>query len=464
MNNTFHDLVLSLPMTDEVFDKLNTAANKTSLRQNKHLTRHQFASLWEKNLPAVESASLVDRDLDPDQVELVLSSERRGSVLLSLFRNKQLDRDQQEKCLKVATGSTFASTVMSSGNLDESVLKIAAAKLDGVPRLEWCASHLSDFDDDQLYDVIETVSSSGLAVRDMRSFNIVTAKLFAARPHLVGKFASSESIPAPLLTTLASSRFLTDLDWQKRTFSGASDEDTEFAALAFVANPVAHEEVVRSLSSHTSHKVQSAVSKRLSEKFVRVDVDYEQVSDDQTLSRILRRSLPNQYRSIGRPGDLVALAYNGNLEEKDAVKVFETLQGTPTEYCSADQLNAAVEHLAKRLSVPAPAPKVETGFWDRSYAPYRSYPTEPAFMLLPSARPWSKETIEALAACHAAELEKVAAMPLAQVVYASRPALHLYLVHAVGLDPRRWELLVNLSSSHHGTVSRLVMATVKLAR
>jgi hypothetical protein len=463
VNNMFHDLVLSLPMTDEVFDKLNTASNRASLRQNQHLTAHQFAALWEKNLPAAEAASMIDRPLEPEQIDMILAAERRGTVLYSLFRRNQLDRTQQETCVKSATGSTFPTVIMITGNVHPEILPMVAEKLEGVDRLEWCAAHLSMYNDTELEATIRKVCGARLHLRTMRAFNVVTAKIFSARPTLVPTFASSEDIPSPLLTTLASSRFLTQLEHQRALFSAVHD-DTEFAALAFVANPVAHEEVVRSLAGHDSAKVRDAVARRLAETFTRVEQAYESVSDEATLNRLLRRCLPNQYRSAGRPSDLVALAFNPNLSASSAEKVFDTLNWCSSEVCTAEQLNAALKHLADRFGLVLGETKVETGFWIPSQVLRPSTPNSQPWALDPSQRPWSPEYIESASAAHQAETSQIAAMSLPHVTYASRSALHLYLVASLGTNPARWEMLVNLSSSHHGTLSRLVMATIKLAR
>ncbi len=464
MNNSFHDLVLSLPLTDEVFDKLNTAANRSALRKNRHLTKHQFTALWEKNLPADEAASLVDRPLDADQIDLVLASERRGTVLLSLFRRPQLTREQQEKCVSVATGSTFASMAMTSRFIHPDVLPVAAKHLDGVNRLEWCAAHLGDFDDDQIHDALIEVCNAKLPVRDMRSFNQTAAKILFARPALVAKIASLEEIPVALLTTLAGSRFLTEIEHQRKLFASANEEETEFAALAFAANPVAHEEVVRSLQNHRSPKVTSAVAKRLSEPFVTLPSAFESIEDPSEISRLLRRCLPNQYRSYGRPGDLVALATNEHLSAPDGLKVFNALSSCPTDLCSADQLNAALRHLAERFSLDLPAEKVEIGFWTTSRAPYTIFEDSSTWILDPGHRPWQIEDTETLTAFHRTELDRLASMSLAQIIYANKPMVHLYLVLNLGLEPSRWEMLLSLSGSHLGSLSRLVMATIKLAR
>lgn len=465
MNNNFQELVLSLPLTEEVFDKLATAENRPALRANAALSKRQWFVLWEKDLPADQAAQMLEHDLDREQVEAVLASERRGTVLLSLFRRPLLDKEQQERALAAAKGTTFAPLVMQSKHLDPALRIVAAERLVGTDRLEWIAVHQSDYDDDAAFEAITAVVATKVPLRDMRALNQTLGKIIASRPDLVHRLASQDPLPAQLRTALASSRLLLEESDQVNLF--VDREDSKFAALAFVANPVAHEAPIRSLADHEDADVRAAVRKRLDQKvFERVSLPYDQVEDPAQLQRLLRRCLPGIYRPGGRPADLAVLALNDRIELADAQKVFDTLVSASLDTVSSSMLDTALAHLAKRLGLDAPAPRFDGGFWDREDVSYQTYlPKGFAWMLSPHERPWEGVDFDALVRNHPVDLDKrIGASTLANVVYEDRVGLHLWLVHTLGLTPAYWEMLLNLSKTHLGSLSTLTKAAKRLAR
>jgi len=465
MNNNFQELVLSLPLTEEVFDKLATAENRPALRANTALSRRQWFVLWEKDLPADQAAQMLDHDLDREQVETVLASERRGTVLLSLFRRPLLDKEQQERALAAAKGSTFAPMVMQTKHLDPALRSVAAERLVGTDRLEWIAVHQSEYDDDAAFEAITETVASKLPLRDLRTLNQTLGKIIASRPGLVHRLASQDPVPAQLRTALASSRLLLEESDQMNLF--ADREDSKFAALAFVANPVAYEAPVRSLIDHEEPEVRNAVRKRLDQKtFERVSLPYDQVEDPAQLQRLLRRCLPGIYRSEGRPADLAVLALNDRIELDDARKVFDTLSFVSLDTVSASMLNTALAHLAQRLGAQAPDQRFDGGFWDREDVSCRAYQSEHfAWMLSPHDRPWEGVDFAALVQTHPVDLDKrIGASTLAHVVYEDRVGLHLWLVHTLGLNPVHWEMMLNLSKTHLGSLATLTKAAKRLTR
>lgn len=465
MNNKFQELVLSLPLTEEVFNKLATAENRPALRASTALSKRQWFALWEKDLPADQAAQMLENDLDREQVEAVLASERRGTVLLSLFRRPLLDKEQQERALAAAKGTTFAPLVMQTKHLDPALRIVAAERLVGTDRLEWIAVHQAEYDDDAAFEAITNTVASKLPLRDMRTLNQTVGKIIASRPDLVHRLASQDPVPSQLRTALASSRLLLEESDQVNLF--ADREDSKFAALAFVANPVAYEAPIRSLADHEDAEVRTAVRKRLDQPvFERVSLPYDQVEDPAQLQRLLRRCLPGIYRPGGRPADLAALALNDRLELVDAQKVFDTLATASLETVSALMLDTALAHLAKRLGVEIPAPSFDGGFWDRTDVSYRVYqPHGFAWILSPHDRPWVGVDFAALMESHSVDLDKrIGASTLAHVVYEDRVGLHLWLVRTLGLDPVHWEMMLNLSKTHLGSLETLTKAAKRLAR
>lgn len=464
MNNPFQELVLSLPLTEEVFDKLATAENRPLLRASTALSKRQWFCLWEKNLPSDQAALMVGHDLDADQAKIVIEDERRGSVLLLLFHRPILDKDQQELVLRRAKGSTFPALVMRTDHLDPSLLSVAAERLTGVERLEWIAGNLGTFDDESAFAAVIDAVSEDISIRDMRSLNRSVGKIIATRPGLVSRLASQVPVPTQLRTALASSRHLVKESDQANLF--ADLEDSKFAALAFVANPVAHESLVRNLATHDSPEVRVAAKKRLEPDFHRVDTPFESVSDPSTFARLLRRCLPSTFRPEGRPVDLAALALNDLLDLDSARKVFDLLEFCDLSSAPVASVNEALSHLAKRLGIEPPPPRTEPGFWVASTSPRWPYrPLRYEWVLSPKDRPWSGVDTAALLAEYPLDFDRTLAQrTLANVVYADRVGLHLYLVHSLGLDPVRWELLLGLSKTHLGSLETLVKAARTLAR
>jgi hypothetical protein len=465
MNNEFQELVLSLPLTEEVFDKLATPENLAALRASTVLSKRQWFVLWEKDLPADQAAQMLENDLDREQIEAVLASERRGTVLLSLFRRPLLDKEQQERALDAAKGTTFVPLVMQTKYLDPALRIAAAERLVGIDRLEWIAVHQAKYDDDAVFEAIIDTVASKLPLRDMRNLNQTVGKLIASRPDLVHRLASQDPVPSQLQTALASSRLLIEEVDQMNLF--ADQKDSKFAALAFVANPVAYEAPVRSLADHEDAEVRAAVRKRLDRPvFERVTLPYDQVEDPAQLQRLLRRCLPGIYRPSGRPADLAALALNDRLDLVDAQKVFDVLITASLETVPALMLDTALAHLAKRLGVETPTPRLDGGFWDREDVSYRVYqPKVFAWILSPQDRPWIGVDFAALMKSHSDDLDKrIGARTLTNVVCEDPVRLHLWLVHALGLDPAHWEMMFNLSKKHLGSLETLTKSAKRLTR
>lgn len=461
MNNPFHELVLTMPLTEEVFDKVNTAANRSALRSSTTLSKRQWLLLWEKNLPVHEACQLLEYDLDAEQLETVLTTERRSSPLLCLLRRQVLDKDTQLRITQLAKGDSFATHALQTGRLHEEVIPVMADRLKGVDRLEWIACNHATHDDDAVYDAVVEATDKKLPLRDMRSLNQSIGKIISLRPGLVSRLVSMDPLPAQLRTPLASSRFLTEEADQVKVF--ADPEDSKFAALAFVANPVACESVVSTLASHEASEVRQAVAKRLNNGFKRVSLPYEQISDPDEVAWVLRRSLPSAFRLEGRPADLAALALNDNLSLEDANTVFEALSRSSLDMVTAAQLNAARAHLAKRLERLEPETVEESGFWNRpvlsSHYPQLRYD----WVLSPTVRPWSDIDVASLVDSYPTTLSQLENYSLAQSSYGDRVGLHLWLVHRIGLEPAQWELLLNLSKSHLGSLGKLIMAVKRLS-
>ena len=461
----FKSMVLGLPLTDEVFDILNTSENKSELYQNQYLTERQWDALWAPKLPASDASWLTDNELTTEQVERVLSSERRGSVLYGLFHRPQLTAEQQRRVLTQCTGTSFVHSLLKSPHFDRANLDIAARHFRGVERLEWFATQdVSTVSDDEIVQaIIECGTPDGRVPRDMRSFGQVFAKLVTARPSVFDALFALEELPSVAIVQMAGSRLLVSKEMQEKLI-GDGTNVLDFAILAFVANPVAREDLVEIFATSTDDRVASAVANRKKYHSEPVSESFDKITDKDQIDWVLRRSKPSSYRTGGRPCDLVVLAMNDALTLEEAQDVYAALSQTTTREVPAVRLNSALSHLRTRLGIEAAEQLHETGFWDEQCGPTTpAYRPQTAWVLPASNRPWADESIEAAyAEIPSHSMSCFTERDLVTWTWEKRHA-HVYLVHHLRNDPKKWEMALNLSVTHRGSLAKLISATKRLA-
>lgn len=465
MTVSFSDLVLSMPLTDEMFDRLCTIKNRAHLYQNRALTKYQWSKLWHPKLSATDASWLVERPLDAEQVEQVLSTERRSGVLLVLFRRGLLSAEQQRQVISTTTSSTLLTQVMPMPTFAKEHLPLAASRLTGRDRLEWCAAHgPADVDDTEMLAALTTLAATEHHPREMRSLNALASKVCNARPNLVTDMVDDQAIRALFSTPLAGSRHLLDVAVQTLLVGDPSTTE-EYTALAFVANPVADRSLVESFTTHSSERVRAAARSRLEKSTASIAVGYESVVDPEQLAWLLRRALPNQYRIYGRPGDLVALAMNPNLTTDDARKVFVALRDTPAQEVRAEQMDEARTHLASRLGIEAPQAQLELGFWIADPHRYEYREVSEQWLVDPTRRPWTPGEIEeAYTLSDEWTRSKILNSDLAVLCYNNHTVVHVVCLQYLGTDPGKWEMAVNLSHTHRGSLEKLLRAASLLTR
>jgi hypothetical protein len=478
MTQTLTEIVCGFPLSDPVFDKLHTAANRQMLCRNEFLTPRQWEQLWSADLAAEDAAWMVSRALTPAQIDRVTAVERRSSVLLSMGRYNDLDEQTLLRMVDRVASSTFAVQVMSFPGATEAVRTAAAAHLTGAPRLQWVAAHTDGVAPDVLAAEILSAaeamvsttkknesSKPELALRHLRTFNDAVTKCLAADPSVLDLLVQPGSVPLALRTILAGSRHL----HAAAQHAVLDDFDTveEFTALAFVANPVADREIVAHFTAESfPYRVRAAAKKRLDDTAPAVSESYETVSDPAVLTKLLRRALPNQYRTDGRTQDLVALAHNPALSDDAAASVAAALETAVPRTVPATHLDSARTHLATRRNETPPPPCAEIGFWSETAPPFQTYQQPPtALHLDPNQRPSPPEAVEA-AMAHLAprSLAVFKEYDLTMAAYESRADLHTFVVAALGDDATRWEMLIALSKTHRGSLEKLLSATRRLVR
>jgi hypothetical protein len=459
-------MVLGFPLTDEVFEVLNTAANKSELYQNQYLTECQWDALWVPKLSAADASWLTDNDLTADQVERVLSTERRASVLYGLFHRPMLTAAQQAHVLSRCTGTNFVRSLLKSPYFDRSNLALAARHFRGVERLEWFAAQdASTVSDDEIVQaIIEYGTDDDRVPRDIRSFGQVFTKLVTARPSVFEALFALEELPSVAVVQIAGSRLLTSKEMQEKLI-GDGTNVLEFAILAFVANPVARPELVELFASSTDSRVTSAVENRKKYHSDPVTEPFDKITDKDQIDWVLRRSKPSSYRTAGRPCDLVVLAMNDALNADEANEVYKALSQAGTREVPAARLNAALDHLRTRLGLEPGPHQVETGFWDEPCDQYTSsFRGHTTWVLDASNRPWTDEAIEAAYAEIPSHSMSCFTERDLLAWNLDRRQAHVYLVYHLRNDPSKWEMVLNLSATHRGSLAKLISAAKRLAR
>jgi hypothetical protein len=467
MTYALRALVLSFPLTDDVFDQLNTSENKQWLYLNKNLTEHQWDGLWEKNLPVGPASHLADCVHTQEQVDRVLSQEKRGSVLVGLFHGPHLTEDQQAKVFLTARGSSYVYSALRSKFFYRENLEIAARHFRGSERLEWCAvvDQTVVSDDDALKALVDCDSLQGRRhIRDVSAFNMRVHKLFEARPQLVDALFALDVLPEILSVQLASSRFIAPRVYQERL---AADHMGMFSyeACAFIANPVVHVDLIERFKDHQDDAVRKAVHNRLTFHNDTITVPYDQVSDDSQIEWLVNRILPSKHRPDGKPCEMVALGRNENIQVGLADRLYKTLLNTSVRTVPVSELNKTLDQLESRLGLPCSQRKAETGFWDDmvGHPPYWWLSRDTEYLLDPQARPWTDEQINEAYAKIPADTVQLFETEKPIQWWHTEGQVHAYCAYHLGNDPVRWELLANLAENHTGTLSQLVMAAKRLA-
>ena len=472
--------ILTMPLEDAVFAELNTAENREVLRTSRVLTPAQWDALWEKNLPARLAGNLVDYDLTQAQFDRVLKDEKRGSVLVSQFARPHLTSQQQLEILTSAKGSQYVYQALASGRFDPQHLDAAAVHFRGSARLEWLSfSNSPSTTDAVVFEaLVQCTTPEGCRhVRDTLGFYNDTIRILAERSQVLAQVMQLDPFPQMLRTPLAGSRLIAPRAYQERLADLLAADTGELDLLAFVANPVVHVDLVNRFANHSSELVQKTIARRLSSRGdLSLPGSFDTLEDPNHIEWVLRRALPTERRPTGRPHDLVLLAKNPHMVRVQAMRLHATLRkvvkdlndGHYTQSVRDSAVNDAFALLKERFNLPVPATAHQEHFWQRlmngksSFYGY-TFPG-PDWVLNPARRPWTRTDVDAAyaaippAAMTAIQEGDLTAWTL-PVVYA-----HAYMVKELGSDPKRWQMVLALSSTHLGSLAKLVSAAKRLVR
>lgn len=467
-------MVLTMPLTNEVFEAINTAEHRDRLRTSQVLTKEQWDQLWEKNLPAHLASSLLNRTLTPDQMQRIIADEKRGSVLSQQFRPGGFDEFQQLDVLTKAKGSQYVYHALGSGHFHHPHLETAARHFRGLERLEWLTfSDQSTVSDD---DVLETLvycnTPQGIRhIRNITEYSGAVARVLAQRPSLLAKIFALPEFPHSLTVQLGVSRFLTDHAHQDRLITAIDESFYEMNVLGFIANPVVRFDAASSFESRDSERIKSLIEKRRNAHGTdHIEVPFDEIENLNHIEWVLSRSMPTRDRVEGRPNDLAALAVNKNITRSQAIRAHAALKRASTMSVLAESVNKAFDSLERKFGF-SPAPRlINTGFWERLLNEpmnswrFHDFAKPTTWLLDPSSRPWSDADIAAAYA----EISE-ASMQVFEAGDCSPWNLdlghtHAYLMYHLGNNPKRWQMLAGLAPKHHGSLARLTAAVKRLGR
>lgn len=167
-----------------------------------------------KSVPLATATSAVARELDPETLALVLSKERRATVVEALLRHNSLPFAAQEK-LATRPSEGLARALLAWDGLDESFRRPLAVKVGGRDLLrEMAFSGSSVYGDDEILALVDLYDSVRPSVRRGElSFLIQT--LFSRRPGLVPEVVTKKVVSerSRFLYALASSDLSDDGVW-----------------------------------------------------------------------------------------------------------------------------------------------------------------------------------------------------------------------------------------------------------
>jgi hypothetical protein len=476
-SNGFLRFLLTMPMTDEVFNALATSEHMDMLRTSHWLTESQWDVCWQKNLPSHIAEGLADYELTPAQLAKLLKEEKRGSVLVHQFRSAQLTSDEQLKILTTAKGSQYVYAALASGNFDPQHIEVASRHFRGIERLNWISlrGSLTVTDAEALEALVYFGTSNGYRhLRNLQAYMDAVTRLLNERPHLIGDICSMEEFCLPLIMPLAPSRLIFKREHQERLVEVLKTQSSG-ELLAFVANPVVLPEMFKQFEQHEDERVRKTIARRLSNHGdTVVSHEFSDLSDLNEIEWVLRRALPTDTRPWGRPHDLVLLGVNENLHRTQATRIHAALRkvdfstGHPTSF-TMSAYDQAMDSLADRFNLPRLAKVAEEGFWERLMSGktgtwYKRFSFEPEYLLDPRNRPWSPEQVaQAYQALPTAHLESIETGDLT-IWTIPQASAHVYMIHHLGSNTRAWQLLASLAPKHLGSLAKLVSAAKRLAK
>lgn len=420
-------------------------ANYTALSNNPYLD----PVVWEKIVhsgphDAALAEALVSRPLARQQIDEVLSREKRLGVLVALAQHNDLDLDQIDALTSRVQSGSLASSLYRIYGPRHTAAELLAARANVAERLDWVSfSEPELLSDDEALEFLKGLNVAWGTTHSYKARSTSLKRLFARRPALL-EVVREKGLCDAIYTAAAGDSRLGSLELQlavlgldSSSFTGLLNSRSrfsppEFTSLALINNPRALPEVIKLIADHAvSYNLVSAAQSRL-DRHSTSTKPFGETSDPKHLVWLVNRLAPRYtatpvYSQVLRPYALAELALNPYLNADQAKRVADTLVD-PEVIAEIGQVRASElrENLARShgFDVDESEEATTTSTWSYS-VPTNMYPS----------------------GCLARELE-------AQI---AQDGAEASVIGVLGDNPHAWSLLGSLLAEHpNEKLARLV--------
>ena len=327
------------------------------LAYNTSISDAIWLTLWGSKRPAVSIARpLVSRVLNADLRKHVIMHESRSTVIGDFVAYNVLTKDEQ---IALSALDNATSALLSAEWLDPSVKATLSVKAGGEALLELIA-----LDDLNAYSpayatkhILENMDM--YASKHSKSVSRNLRIVFGKHPQVIdGVIAFAHG---GVLTAIAGSANISESMCEAvakyscgvSTLTSTQVHENLYTYLALIANPRTPLPVVAALAKVSAGRseITAAVRKRATKPSV--SEPYSQISDPETLDRLILRACTSRGRdfySPPRPVELLELRANANLSQAQRKLVDASVQDLPNQLLPADI----------RVAIVAGAEKVAT--------------------------------------------------------------------------------------------------------
>lgn len=455
-------VVANLNLPDAVFAAwADRPALSGLLRQNPYLPEPIWIQLYEKGIDSHAASTMIDSALSEAQIDHVIAVEKRASLLVQLLGGHEAARTP-DRLVAIAAkcgSQKLAETLLDAG-LDEAHWHLIEAKFDPATKLAHACFN-DDLDDAALVEMLSTIDTWWGKSRRYQVRKLALDYVLNTRPQLVAQLAVTP-VPAGLTSALAQSRHLLDEDqqWAVVHATATNREPArhcdKFTAFALINNPVCHATVVREFERHDDYEVVDAALRITDNGNRPIETPFEEVTDPMQLMRLIRRCMPNQYKPVGRPWDLLALANNPAVTGETADKIASTLATDGVSATLGDDITEqALTALRERTGITVafnhagvkPAGSLGAG----GLAPGHARHTE-RFTLDNSDGAFTESA-----------LASFPERPTRSAVLHSTVIVSVYLHLELGDDPELYETFRQIAKTHQGPLTEAVTTTKLIA-
>jgi hypothetical protein len=352
---------------------------RPSLAANRHISMDTgvWFALSDPLPDAATAASLYSRPLNPDQLDWVIAKEKRARPLAAACSTNPMTPAQIRTMLARSTvAKTVARALIDAEEREpgRTPAEVAGDVARAAGGNALCNAIAGDaFSDTEACELLDRFGD--WADKPSRRRSLALTRILDARPGLIGRFVATGAHPS-LLLAAAGSRHLTSEELQRSVLDGDYTADMYakfYAWVSLAANPRTHRAVLESMSvtadiDASLNRARSAALKRLEgwETRGRVDEAFEDVTDSDTLTWLIRRSVPRESwdgdQIRGRPFDVAALAANPHLSQSNAQRVFSAMH----DYSVSDALgtgrwDSLISAMRNRFDLPPESCTSNTG-------------------------------------------------------------------------------------------------------